>query len=192
MLPSGLTEEFIVDDTGYCAKFHMMEAHYQVKVHRANTERPAPPRPDVGNQFRFQVALSFPGGYRPRVEKIASTLADTLGRERVLYDKWHSAEFARPNLDMYLPKLYHEQSLLLVFFLCSQFTEKEWCGLEWRAGRDLLKQGEDNRLMLLRLDSADVPGLYSIDGYLNIDDMTDEDVAAEILNRLKQVTVIHG
>src|ERR1039458_3984334 len=124
-------------------------------------------------QFRFQVALSFPGEYRARVEKIARMLADKLGQSNVLYDEWYRAEFARPNLNVYLPTLYSEQSLLLVFFLGAAYAEKEWCGLEWRAGLDLLKRKEEDRLMLLRIDRADIPGLYSIDGYLDISTMPD-------------------
>ena len=149
----------------------------------ANPSNPA--NGDTEEPFRFQIALSFPGGYRPRIEKIASALADVIGRNKVLYDKWHRAEFARPNLDIYLPKLYHERSRLLVFFLCGEYAQKEWCGLEWRAGRDLLKRNEDDRLMFLRLDLADIPGLYSIDGYLDISRLTDEEVVREILKRLE-------
>jgi hypothetical protein len=70
-----------------------------------------------------------------------------------------------------------------VFFLCGDYAQKE-CGLEWRAGRDLLKQKEDDRLMFLRLDRADIPGLFSIDGYLDISGMPDNEVAIEILKRL--------
>jgi hypothetical protein len=73
----------------------------------------------------------------------------------------------------------------LVFFLCGEYTEKEWCGLEWRAGRDLLKKNEDDRLMFLRLDLANIPGLYSIDGYLDISSLTADEVAREILKRLE-------
>lgn len=135
-------------------------------------------------QFRFQVALSFPGEHRARVEKIAGILADRLGSSNVLYDEWYRAEFARPNLNVYLPTLYLEQSLLLVFFLCGAYVEKEWCGLEWRAGLDLLKRKEDHRLMLLRLDRADIPGLYSIDGYIDISVMPEEDIARHILKRV--------
>jgi len=133
--------------------------------------------------YRFQIALSFPGEYRQRVERIAEALAVRAGKENILYDQWHRAEFARPNLDVYLPKLYHDQSLLIVFFLCGEYAAKEWCGLEWRVGRSLLKQQEDDRLMFLRLDRADIPGLYSIDGYLDISAMPDEEVAVEILRR---------
>ena len=150
-------------------------------------KRSSPPGGNAEESFRFQIALSFPGGHRPRVEKIASALAGVVGQEKVLYDKWHRAEFARPNLDLYLPKLYHEQSRLLVFFLCGEYAQREWCGLEWRVGRDLLKKNADDRLMFLRLDLANIPGLYSIDGYLDISSLTDDEVVREILKRLESL-----
>src|ERR1039458_6041579 len=127
---------------------------------------------------RFRVALSFPGDHRARVERIAEALAANLGRDKVLYDQWHAAEFARPNLDVYLPKLYNDESDLLVFFISKEYNAKEWCGLEWRAGLDLIKRKQNRRLMLLRLDDAEIPGLYSIDGYFDISSMPDADVAA--------------
>jgi hypothetical protein len=37
--------------------------------------------------FRFQIALSFPGQYRTRVEKIASGRVKTIGQKKVLYEK---------------------------------------------------------------------------------------------------------
>ena len=95
---------------------------------------------------RFRVALSFPGDHRARVERIAEALAANLGRDKVLYDQWHAAEFARPNLDVYLPKLYNDESDLLVFFISKEYNAKEWCGLEWRAGLDLIKRREYGRL----------------------------------------------
>jgi hypothetical protein len=133
---------------------------------------------------RFRIALSFPGEHRSRVESIANMLAASLGREKILYDKWHAAESARPNLDTYLSKLYHDESDLITIFLCKEYDQKEWCGLEWRACRDLLKRKQDARLMFLRLDDADMPGLYSIDGYLDIRTMSDAEVADAILQRL--------
>jgi hypothetical protein len=111
---------------------------------------------------RFRVALSFPGEYRQRVGKIAEALATSLDRENILYDKWNAAEFNRANLDVYLAKRYHDESDLIVVFLCKEYNAKEWCGLEWRACRDLLKHKADDRLMFFRLDDADIPGLYSI------------------------------
>lgn len=135
------------------------------------------------SDYRFEVALSFPGEYRSRVKKIAELLAAKLGREKVLYDKFFEAEFARPNLGVYLPKLY-QQSRLLVFFHCAEYTRREWTGVEWRVGLDLVKKREDERLMFLRLDDAEIDGLYSGDGYLDIRKLPNKVVATRILERL--------
>ena len=112
-----------------------------------------------GQPKRFQVALSFPGEHRGRVEKIAETLAATLPRTSVLYDRWYSEEFNQADLDVYLQKLYHDESEVIAVFLCKEYNAKEWCGLEWRACRDLLKHKKGAQLMFFRLDDADVPGL---------------------------------
>ena len=48
-LPSGLTEEFIVDDPGFHEKFSDMAAHFQVKVRRANFEKSPPQVQNVFN-----------------------------------------------------------------------------------------------------------------------------------------------
>jgi hypothetical protein len=55
---------------------------------------------------RFEVALSFPGEHRDYVEEVAAYLASTFTEERVLYDHFHDAEFARLDLNTYLPALY--------------------------------------------------------------------------------------
>lgn len=39
-------------------------------------------------------------------------------------------EFARRNLGIYLPNLYHDQSDLVVVVVCPDYDEKEWTGLE--------------------------------------------------------------
>jgi len=99
-----------------------------VSVGLASKKRrvPNPPAP----VRRFAVALSFPGEARERVPAIAVSSAGHLGRERVLYDRFHEAEFAGPSLDVYLQNLYHDHTELNVG---RDYEAKEWCGLEWRA-----------------------------------------------------------
>lgn len=41
--------------------------------------------------------------------------------------------------------------------------------------------------MLLRLDDAKIPGLYSIDGYIDVSQMADDEVVRDILNRLNML-----
>jgi len=58
------------------------------------------------------------------VEQVAGHLASAFGKERVLYDNYHEAEFARPNLDVYLPELYRERSELVVLFLYPEYAAR--------------------------------------------------------------------
>jgi hypothetical protein len=132
---------------------------------------------------RFSIALSFPTEYRAFVEDVASHLARHVGRDRVLYDRFYEAEFARPNLDTYLQRLYHDESELIAVFLCAEYEHREWCGLEWRAVRDLIKRRQPSTVMPLRFDTTEIPGLFSIDGYVWIHDRKPDVVASLILER---------
>ena len=134
---------------------------------------------------RFDVALSFPGEVRRSAKAIAEHLGQRFGREHVLYDQFHQAEFARPNLDLYLQRLYHDESTLTVVFLNKAYNEKEWCGLEWRAIRDVLK-GRNDDLMLLRLDDTPIPGTFGIDGYIDLRKCTISQATKHILQRWVQ------
>ena len=138
--------------------------------------------------YRFKIALSFPGEVRQRVQNVAEILGASIPRESILYDRWLQPELARFNLDTYLTELYHKHSLLLVVFLSGDYERKEWCSLEWRTVRDLIKQKCDDRVMLLRLDDEEISGLRSIDGYLDIRHIPDTEVAVAILTRLAILT----
>lgn len=134
---------------------------------------------------RFSVAVSFPGEHRNFVKKVARGLAAKWGRERVFYDRDYEAELARPDLDTYLQEIYHDQAELVVVFLSADYERKEWCGLEWRAVRDLLKRRRTAEIMPVRFDDTHIPGLFSIDGYLDVRDRDPEDVAELISQRLE-------
>ncbi len=136
----------------------------------------------AGRQFR--VSLSFPGEHRTFVEGVAASLVKTLGKYAVFYDRYYEAELARPNLDLLLQQIYHDQSQLLVVFLCQDYERKEWCGLEWRAIRDLIKQRKDERIMLLRFDSTPVAGLFGIDGHIDLAARNPAEVSELVCQRL--------
>ncbi|HEY0173896.1 MAG TPA: tetratricopeptide repeat protein [Pyrinomonadaceae bacterium] len=133
---------------------------------------------------RFRIAFSFAGEKRDFVAQVAAILARQLGEAAILYDKYYEAEFARARLGRYLPKLYHEESELVVVVICRDYPRKEWCGLEWDAIFDLLKQRREDEVMLSRFDHATVEGLYSDAGFIELDDKTPEQAAKLILERL--------
>jgi hypothetical protein len=93
---------------------------------------------------------------------------------------------------VYLQSIYHRESRLLVVFLCEAFDQKEWCGLEWRAVRDLIKRRQDEKVLFVRVDDAEIPGVFSIDGYLDMRDHTEQDVAGAILDRLRLIELEGG
>jgi hypothetical protein len=150
--------------------------------------RPAPQLPDAGlaaYSKRFVVAFSFPDERRTFVAQVAECVSGKIGQDRVLYDKYYEAEFARPGLDTYLQRLYHDESAMNAVFLCADYERKEWCGLEWRAIRDLIKNRQDSSVMLFRFDNTVIPGLFSIDGYVWVGDRTPQDVGELILRRIQ-------
>lgn len=134
---------------------------------------------------RFWVALSFPGEHRNYVHQVANALAEKLGQDKVFYDQWHTAELARPDMDVLLQSLYHDHSELLVPFLCADYERKEWCGLEWRAIRDLIKRRQSKDIMPMRFDNTEIPGIFSIDGYVDLNNLMPQRAAELILQRLQ-------
>src|SRR5437868_4898731 len=133
---------------------------------------------------RFRIAFSFAGEKREFVADVARILAERFGEDKILYDKFHESEFARARLGRYLPKLYHEESELVVVVICRDYPNKEWCGLEWDAIFDLLKKRRENEVMLANFEHATIDGLYSDAGFIELDHMIPEQFATRILERL--------
>jgi hypothetical protein len=131
---------------------------------------------------KFKVALSFPGEKRAFVSEVASGLRDL--NVDVFYDAFFEAELARPDLDLLLHRVYHDNSDLIVVFLCDEYETKEWCSLEWRAVRDLIKKRRGASIMPMRFDDAQVAGLFSIDGYIDLRGRVPQDAVDLIRERL--------
>lgn len=137
------------------------------------------------SEIQFKVAMSFPGERRIYVSEVVDSLREPLGSDAIFYDYDYQAQLARPNLDTLLQKVYNNQSELLVVFLSSEYQQKQWCGLEWRAIREIIKMKGDEKVMFVRCDDGDVDGLFSIDGYIDARNTSPERLAELILERLK-------
>jgi tetratricopeptide (TPR) repeat protein len=133
---------------------------------------------------RFRVAFSFAGEKRDFVAKVAAILAQRFGQDKVLYDKFHEAEFARYDLGIYLPKLYRDESDLVVAVLCSDYDHKLWTGWEWMAIHAQLSKSEGSKIMLTRFGHATAGGLFENAAFVELDHKTPEETATLILERL--------
>ncbi|GHU33806.1 hypothetical protein AGMMS50256_26420 [Betaproteobacteria bacterium] len=136
-------------------------------------------------QKRFKVALSFPGEFRVIVERIASGLAAIYSKDNVLYDFFHRAELARPNLDTWLQRLYKDESELIVVFICADYENKAWCGIEWRAIRELMNHKEEcDRIMFVKCGDGEVGGVFgTVDGYIDANKVGIEEIIGDIEKR---------
>ncbi len=135
------------------------------------------------SQRKFKIALTFPGEKRDFVFQVASILEEQIGD--VFYDNFYEAELAQPNLDVLLQRIYHDNSELIVVFLCKDYERKEWCGLEWRAVRDLIKKRRDENIMFMRFDDAEISGVFGIDGCIDLQRRSPEQAAELILRRFR-------
>jgi hypothetical protein len=144
---------------------------------------------DSIHTHHFQIALSFSGRYRELVEQVANGLAEKLGKYNIFYDFFYKAHLAQPNLDLILQKIYKDNSKLNVVFLSSDYESKEWCGIEFRVIRELIKKKQTEKIMLLKSDDIDINEILSIDGYLDIRKMEPPKIVDEIIERSQGIPI---
>lgn len=137
--------------------------------------------------LKFKVALSFSGERRAYVSEVADALKRQLPRGSVFYDKDFTAQLARPNLDTLLQRIYRHNSELVVIFLSKEYKEKDWCGLEWRAIREIImdRKSSDHSIMFMRFDNTPIEGVFEHDGYVDLNAISPRAAANLILQRVK-------
>lgn len=142
-------------------------------------------QPGRVEEIRFKVALSFPGEQRDYVAAVAEEIKKRLGAGSVFYDKDFTAQLARPNLDTLLQKIYLNNSDLVVIFVSEDYERKQWCGIEWRAIRNIIMNKSDHALMFMRFDDTVISGLFSIDGYVDLREHSFIQAARLIVERVR-------
>lgn len=137
---------------------------------------------------KYRVAFSYAGEKREViVQETAERIAERFGKGRVLYDKFHQAEFARPDLGKYLPALYEKKSELIVVVICEDYQGKTWCKLEWKTIRDVIRtrhEGEKDAVMLCRYGGLTAEGLEGLAGFVDLDEKKAQEFAQLIFERV--------
>ncbi|MDR2712895.1 MAG: tetratricopeptide repeat protein [Clostridiales bacterium] len=134
----------------------------------------------------FDIAVSFPGEHRAYVRAVVDALIkeDKIEAANIFYDEFYQAFLAIPSSDTLLQDIYRNRSKLIVAFLCEDYQKKEWCGLEARAIRDLIKERQHNSIMLIRMDDGKVAGFFGIDGWIDARKHQPAEIANYINQRL--------
>ncbi|HTU89528.1 MAG TPA: TIR domain-containing protein [Gemmataceae bacterium] len=84
-----------------------------------------------------------------------------------------------------LERVYRDNSDLVVVFLCVHYETKPWCGIEWRAIREIIMNKSDHVVMFVRLDNAKIQGVFSHDGYIDATRHNAVQAAGFILERVR-------
>jgi len=119
------------------------------------------------SQHVFEVGLSFPGEIRNTVEEVARHLEGLLGPHSYFYDFNYQSQLARPGLDTFIQGIYRNRSRLIVVFLSADYQRKNWCGIEFRAIREIIAEREHDKIMFVRTDDGAVEGVFATDGYID-------------------------
>ncbi|WP_279629799.1 TIR domain-containing protein [Mucilaginibacter endophyticus] len=182
-------------------KLELYRTHWAVKdvnlpkeLHSKGILIPASLR-DIANavdvsKHIFDVALSFPGEARPLVEKIVQELERRLGPNRYFYDNNYVSQLAQPSLDTLLQGIYRRAKLDVVF-LSADYQKKNWCGVEFRAIKDIVFDREFNRVMFIKAGEGSVDGVFNTDGYIDASKFEPNKIAEFILERLRLLDMNH-
>lgn len=136
----------------------------------------------------FDAALSFPGEVRPFIEKIVEELEKNIGPNSYFYDNNYVSQLARPSLDTLLQDIYRNRSKLVVVFLCADYQRKEWCGIEFRAIKEIIMERDNKKIMFVKMDDGVVDGIFKTDGYIDGRKFQPKDVARFIQERIALLT----
>lgn len=90
-----------------------------------------------------------------------------IGPNAYFYDNNYVSQLARPSLDTFLQEIYRNRAKLIVVFLSADYQRKNWCGIEFRAIRNIIAERENNRIMFVRTDDGAVEGVFAVDGYVD-------------------------
>jgi hypothetical protein len=148
-----------------------------------------PEKYDSIHDHQFQIALSFSGTFRDRVKEIAQGLTEILGDYTIFYDFLYRGHLAQADHDLLLQKIYKENCELIVVFLSQDYGTRDWCKIEFRAIRELMNTGHNDKIMFLKFEPCEIPGLFQHDGYFDIQGVASSEVIEQIIQRLRGIPV---
>lgn len=135
-----------------------------------------------GENYDFDVALSFAGEDRDKAESLAIALNERA--IKVFYDGFQKAELWGQDLYSYLFDLYRLRARYCVMFISRQYSEKLWTNHERKAAQERAFKENQAYILPIRVDNTEIPGVFSTVGYINWDKESVERIADMIIDKL--------
>lgn len=131
---------------------------------------------------RYDVALSFAGENRGYVDKVAAVLKDA--GVKIFYDDYEKATLWGKDLYTHLDWVYSEASRYCVMFISESYAKKVWTNHERKSAQARALQENNEYVLPARFDDTVIPGVRSTLGYLEIADMSPQELAEIIQEKL--------
>ena len=135
-----------------------------------------------GNNFDYDVALSFAGEEREVVEQFASALVHK--GVRVFYDNFEKSVLWGKDLYQHLQTVYRDKARYCIIFVSAAYAAKVWTRHELKQAQ--ARAIEENREYILpvRLDDTEIPGLNATVGYIDLRNCSIEELQKVVLQKV--------
>jgi hypothetical protein len=137
---------------------------------------------DRGEDYKYDVCLSFAGEEREYVEQVAAQLRST--GIRVFYDSYERVELWGKDLYAHLDDVYRRAAHFCVLFISQAYASKLWTNHERRSAQARAFGENKEYILPARFDDTEVPGLPPTIGYVDLATTSPGTLAEMIVQKL--------
>ncbi len=116
-------------------------------------------------QREYDVALSFAGEDRDYVEQVAEQLVQL--EVSVFYDRFEQVNLWGKDLAEHLGAVYSKDAHFVVIFASRAYADKAWPSHEKQSALSRHLRGDQGRILPVRIDDTDIPGIPGTIAYLD-------------------------
>lgn len=130
----------------------------------------------------FDIALSFAGEDRDYVDQVANQLRDS--GVKIFYDFFEQDDLWGKNLYDYLTDIYMNKARYTIMFISENYSKKRWTNLERQSMQARAFQENQEYILPVRFDETPIPGILPTTGYLDLSNMSPQQLVAIIHKKL--------
>lgn len=134
----------------------------------------------------FEVALSFAGEDRVHADELARLLqAEGVS---VFYDEFFRSTLWGRDLFQHLQVVYRDKAEYCIVFVSKDYVSKHWTKHEIKQAQTRSFSQDREYILPVRIDDSELPGLNPTVGYLDIKQVTMNDICSLLLEKLGRQT----
>ncbi|MFD9464854.1 toll/interleukin-1 receptor domain-containing protein [Streptomyces sp. NPDC060027] len=134
------------------------------------------------SDHEYDVCLSFAGEQRAYVQDVASSLKEN--GVRVFYDDYEKAALWGKDLYEHLDYVYSRAARYCVLFVSSDYAHKVWTNHERKSAQARAISENQEYVLPVRFDEAEIPGLRSTVGFVDASSLTPAELAGLVREKL--------